>query len=446
MKKTASVLTFFVIVATAFSLFTAIPAKAAPAPAPAPVKLSAVSIPITFSNGRSGICVIQPNGEKVCYEYTDPSYTDPTYSCPQGSTQIENDPTHCLVTTTGTVYTARPQVPATYKCPDGYAQSGTTCSKLVTAGYWDTVDRPVTTPADYVCPGPFTFTASRYTCPNGYKLEGTVCTKNGQPDVPATLETYSSGAFSYDKSNDPNKCHLPTGVKNEVPSWAMNDFNGQFEEWLDAIYVPPTYGSCPDGYAVAPDTSKCQKWVPPVYDYTDMIVDVAAHPGSCPDGYEVFSDTLCSKQVTENQTIDATVSGRDPYCTVGTLINGQCASVVTCPPVDMTTICYQGETIEVPTDTLGQYEGYTAGACVEPEKPKCLIGWEYVDQETGEVSCRVTNWDFCNYIRNVHCQRHLDKFAGFEDTQLVLLRYRANTLANSNFPFEQAFRDRLAAK
>jgi hypothetical protein len=424
MKKLGRAFPIFMVVVLAYSLFSTTSAKAAPTPAPN--NLTAVSFPIDLGNGRTGICVIQPNGDQTCYEYQEPQYTDPTYSCPAGSTAIDGDPTHCLATSTSTVYTDRPQIPATYTCPDGYTQEGTTCKKLVADGYWDTVDRPITTPEQYICPPDYTWS---------YSYQGVI---------------YSS-LVSYTKNeNDPHHCHRQSAniLPSPVPGAVQGKYNQDNPENADTILVPAVYGSCPAGYAVAPDPSKCQKWIPPVYDYQSMIVDDPAHPGACPDGYEVYSETQCSKQVTENDTIDAIRTGGTPYCSEGSLVNNQCVVEVPCPPVDTTTICYLGETITVPTETLDQYVGYTAGTCTEPppEKPKCLVGWVYTDPETGETSCRVTNWDFCNYLKNVHCQRHLNKFAGTDSTQLAILRYREATLKDPSYVFHQNYSDRQAAR
>jgi hypothetical protein len=41
--------------------------------------------------------------------------------------------------------------------------------------------------------------------------------------------------FTYDKSNDPNKCHRPTASSQEVPAWAVNDYNHDNPEWKNVV-------------------------------------------------------------------------------------------------------------------------------------------------------------------------------------------------------------------
>jgi hypothetical protein len=96
---------------------------------------------------------------------------------------------------------------------------------------------------DKDCPE-VTWSAERLTCPSGYYYWGYFsgkhwCEKNGsQTDwKEATKETFGPITFKYEKSQDPNKCHRPTGASLNVPSWAMNDFNSDNPEWKDAINV-----------------------------------------------------------------------------------------------------------------------------------------------------------------------------------------------------------------
>lgn len=51
------------------------------------------------------------------------------------------------------------------------------------------------------------------------------------------LRSFGPITFTYDKSNDPNKCHRPTGESLGVPPALMNDFNHDFKEWRDAVCV-----------------------------------------------------------------------------------------------------------------------------------------------------------------------------------------------------------------
>lgn len=401
---------------------------AAKAAAPAPPIRSTAPVAVTSTI----VCSTNALSDgQVCYQYSDPQVTDPTYSCPEGSTPIEGDPTHCLVTKTGTVYVDRPQIPATYKCPDGYTAFEDTCRKLITPGYEDVIDRPITTPESYVCPPDYLWSYS-------YTHQG--------------VTTVYTSLVSYKKDdNDPHKCHRQSAniLPTPTPGAVQGKYNQDNPEFVDAILVPAVYGDCPAGYEVAPDTTKCQKWIPPVYDYTDPVVDVPAHPGDCPEGYDVYSDTQCSKTVTEDETIDAILTAGTPFCGEGqgTLVNGQCQLVVPCPPVETTTICYNGETIVVNTADLGQYKGYTIGACVPPP-PVCPPGtWQAKDNGEGEgIVCRTTNWNWCHSLAEGNaCDRHWEKSAGMDETQYVILLYREASLNDPMFPFYQTYSDLLAA-
>ena len=50
--------------------------------------------------------------------------------------------------------------------------------------------------------------------------------------------------FTYDKANDPHKCHRPTASSLGIPSDLRNDYNHDNPEWLD--------DSCAPGYWIAP--------------------------------------------------------------------------------------------------------------------------------------------------------------------------------------------------
>ena len=55
---------------------------------------------------------------------------------------------------------------------------------------------------------------------------------------------YFTVTFDYGKSNDPNKCHRPTASSLNIPSSLRNEFNREFDEWVNA--------SCTDGYWTDP--------------------------------------------------------------------------------------------------------------------------------------------------------------------------------------------------
>ncbi len=339
----------FSILAAVFVIAALVPpvlASAAPSAKPAlvaaaPTLLKTVvnSRPLNLANGVKGVCNTFADGTQVCYSYTDPQYTNPSYSCPEGSKPIDGDPAHCLVTTTGTIYEARPQVEATYKCPDGFTPfegGDKPCRKLITAGFWTCpvgdsgpdANGVCTKPAVLSCPGPFTFTDSHQVCPSNDSAytssnSNLACKKkinNVWKYASKVTETFGPITVNYGlKSNDPNHCHLDTGVSDTVPDWAMSDFNQQFPELKDISSTP---GGTEQG-----------TWHAPVYSYADEVVDVPAHPGDCPDGWTIFSDTQCSKVVTNNETIDATVIAGTPYCKEGTLnSDGKCQTVIPCPP------------------------------------------------------------------------------------------------------------------
>jgi hypothetical protein len=102
------------------------------------------------------------------------------------------------------------------------------------------------------CPS-FTFEASREVCPSGWfpinhgEHKGE-CGRFIQefPFIEFTskvTETFGPIDFTYDKSNDPKKCHRPTASSLGIPSWARDDYNGQFKEWLNAPEVE-CYETC----------------------------------------------------------------------------------------------------------------------------------------------------------------------------------------------------------
>jgi hypothetical protein len=109
------------------------------------------------------------------------------------------------------------------------------------------------------CPTNQVFTADRFVCPSGYSHVSTqhpgYCYKGGSPDWPddyklGTTETFTV-TFDYGKSSDPSKCHRPAGSSLGVPSWAMSEFNSDFDEWVNAP-SGPQYCPTPTNTPVTP--------------------------------------------------------------------------------------------------------------------------------------------------------------------------------------------------
>lgn len=356
--------TFYVFAAILVALML-VPTAAQAAPADSAPQL--VTVPASIlAAPASGQCTVNAEGDQVCYDFVPAQYTDPTTACPEGSTPIEGDPDHCFVDTSGYVYADRPTIPATYVCPEGYEEvSGgeKPCAKVKEAGHYDTQAQPYEDVTS--CPGPFTFTADRWTCPSGYHLFGFTCKKWFHPDVPATHEVFGPITVYYDKSNDPNKCHMRTGSQEDVPSWAMHEFNDEFDEWIDST-VTRVYAACStlgadweDDPAVA---HQCRKWINATYDWADKVVGVPEHLGDCPTGYTPVagSDTSCQKYEESGNEVDVVTVGGTAYCDEGDLVDGQCRVVVDCP-----VYCpYEGLTNLLATDL----------ACKPPETgiPGCM--------------------------------------------------------------------------
>lgn len=81
-------------------------------------------------------------------------------------------------------------------------------------------------------------------CPDGYSHSSSqhsgYCYKGNNPDWPSDYKiknTFGPITFTYDKSQDPNKCHLPTGSSLGVPSWAEHDYNDDNPEWKNSVDV-----------------------------------------------------------------------------------------------------------------------------------------------------------------------------------------------------------------
>ncbi|MFA5894883.1 MAG: sortase [Candidatus Shapirobacteria bacterium] len=89
---------------------------------------------------------------------------------------------------------------------------------------------------DKGCPTVTNWTAHK--CSPEYKYEsedGKCHKKNHDPQSP--LETFTIPSFNYIKSEDPNKCHRPTGSSLAVPSWAEDDFNKDNPEHRDEVDI-----------------------------------------------------------------------------------------------------------------------------------------------------------------------------------------------------------------
>lgn len=98
------------------------------------------------------------------------------------------------------------------------------------------------------CPTELRFQAERWTCPGGYTLgQDHICRKNNKSNEPATHEVVDV-TFDYGiKSSDPNKCHRPTADSLGIPSWARDEYNAQFPEWVygEVVEDEPGEGDCP---------------------------------------------------------------------------------------------------------------------------------------------------------------------------------------------------------
>jgi hypothetical protein len=301
--------------------------------------------------------------------------------CPAGYDVDPNDEAWCTKLISEGYWDYQPRivdVPAHYgDCPTDYSVdpgNEAQCRKLITEGYWDYKAKIVDVPAHWgECPVGFEVDPDNpakcrqlitegywdHQCTPGACPEDQVFTASHRIDTDWEVGYYGSGCginctvenkfftgqsgrwgwyhrffnyeetftvtFDYGKSSDPHKCHRPTGDSLGVPSWAMNEFNAQFPEWVYPeevcidVWIPPVYDyvnrpwipdtyKCPDGYSengnlssqsvsCPPPPLPCKKWIDAVYDYKPRPWIPATY--KCPDGYSVDPDdaTQCRKYI-----------------------------------------------------------------------------------------------------------------------------------------------------
>jgi hypothetical protein len=97
-------------------------------------------------------------------------------------------------------------------------------------------------------------------CDPGYSLIWLItewkCFKHNKPLKTPTTETFGPITFTYDKSNDPLKCHRPTASSLSVPSWAVDNYNHNNSEWKNSTRVTPD-GYYYDGVMCHPKVGVC---------------------------------------------------------------------------------------------------------------------------------------------------------------------------------------------
>ncbi len=106
---------------------------------------------------------------------------------------------------------------------------------------------------DKACPS-FTYSTEKKECPShdwAYTSTNSHKDCKRKVDVPGdgtsnkvwryadevVVDSFGPVAFTYNKSQDPNKCHRPTGSSLGVPGWAMSNYNHKYDEWKYVINV-----------------------------------------------------------------------------------------------------------------------------------------------------------------------------------------------------------------
>lgn len=118
-----------------------------------------------------------------------------------------------------------------YSCSGHWTLDGNQCKKWHEGywwfgwhdGYWEYKDATYHNPT--------------YKCPDGY--QNNPGHSNCRKKIATTYKTETFGPIDvkYDKSEDPNKCHRPTGVSQGVPAWAESDYNTTLKEWEDSTDI-----------------------------------------------------------------------------------------------------------------------------------------------------------------------------------------------------------------
>jgi hypothetical protein len=161
-----------------------------------------------------------------------------------------------------------------------------------------------TTPTEtttYECPSR-TFSASRSVCPED---AGAYVSTDSSKDckmkfgsgrdqyflyADEVTETFGPILVQYEKSQDPNHCHKPTGPSLGVPSWAADDFN-TLPNQLGSIIVN-TVLTCPNGYDL--DGNTCKKQIS-CENPVDVCSNIEGNQATVPDGYHANGDGTCSQ-------------------------------------------------------------------------------------------------------------------------------------------------------
>lgn len=227
------------------------------------------------------------------------------------------------------------------------------------------------------CPS-FTFEASREVCPNGWfpvnhgEHKGE-CGRFIQefPFIEFTnkvTETFGPIDFTYNKSNDPKKCHRPTASSLGIPSWARSDFNSEFKEWINAPEVE-CYKTCDETVEQAP-VVEYGPWSEWVWDAgnnrfersrtkTTTINYVDAKDG----------ETICDRDVTEeteyeyrapDQVIVGVAMSCGPESEGGNVY--QSYAKITVEPSGAATLTFNGEDFTASTTVYAGFQTYNWSA------------------------------------------------------------------------------------
>jgi len=163
---------------------------------------------------------------------------------------------------------------------------------------YTTIDATATT--TYSCPA-IVFTASHQICPvDDGAYTSTDSTKDckrkfgsGRDQhflyADTVTETFGPITVQYQKSQDPNHCHKPTGPSQGVPNWADGYYNS-LPNQLDSIVGTTTY-SCPDGFTL--DGTTCKKVVS-CENPVDVCSNLEGNQATVPDGYHANGDGTCT--------------------------------------------------------------------------------------------------------------------------------------------------------
>lgn len=139
------------------------------------------------------------------------------------------DTSECVASHCGTSEGTKNQSRTCEKGGDGFECSigHWECDKSCPTVTWQTEESE--------CPGPdeaYISTDNKKPCSRKWNVPG-----DRNPDKvwryadKVVTQTFGPITFTYDKSQDPNKCHRPTASSQGVPTWAVNDYNHDNPEW-----------------------------------------------------------------------------------------------------------------------------------------------------------------------------------------------------------------------